>query len=101
MRLKIVIPGWSEGPDPRCAIAHLRFVLRAPRNDERVGYYYQSQKRGPPKRPPFGRMMAVSAVTMMMMVVVVPVRMPVGDRLQVNAGNAGRDVQPGLALQAD
>src|SRR5882672_6637262 len=29
-----VIPGWSEGPDLRCAIAHLRFALRAPRNDD-------------------------------------------------------------------
>jgi hypothetical protein len=49
-------------------------------------------------------MISVSTVTMMMvlvLVVMVPVRMLVGDRLQVETGNAGRDVQPGLTLHAD
>jgi hypothetical protein len=29
INIALVIPGWSEGPDRRCAIAHLRFALRA------------------------------------------------------------------------
>src|SRR5437879_13486784 len=62
----LVIPGWSEGPDLRCAIAHREsrdsgFVLRAPRNDyiqshsgwsERISmayyvYLLASRKDGP------------------------------------------------------
>src|SRR5690349_8404442 len=32
-KTRFVLPGWSVGPDHRCAIAHLWFVLRTPRND--------------------------------------------------------------------
>ena len=40
-------------------------------------------------------------VVMMTVVTVMPARTVVADRLEIDAGNAGRDVEAGLALHAD
>src|SRR5665213_4362394 len=61
------------------------------------------KQKGPLTRTLSPNNFVASAVMAMTVMVIMPVvaTMPIRDRLKLDVGNSRRDIQPGLALQAD
>src|ERR1700722_9136073 len=92
LQLSVVIPGWSEGPDPESRDSG----FDASHRPGMTGI-----KKGPLARASPVNIYGRSAVMVVavMMVTIAAMREP--HRLQFDVGHAGRDVEPGLALHAD